>query len=432
MRTLTFTLLIVLVLIVVLSSGRNTRPAHAAITTITFSEFPSGTFINAQYAPLGVVFTGSGNGPFITGDGANPTSPVLSGDPIFQGSIQANFVTPFDPARPATARSVSFDAGFFDQIGGTTVSWFDVVGNLLGSQTNTQTGIERFTIPGNLGIFRIAITSVEPAGYAIDNLSFEIVPKKVDIIEADITNDRIRVVLSPVNESGQFVLTLVGDTNVTLFNGILSGSGTPYQFQFDPEKLPNGQYTEVRAVWIVDGVANDDSRSVAFRVLGNYRHSQYNTPNESSCRGPEVGAFITNSACDFTPAELRIQFINQVNLNGSGRSINFGDVKREFFCSAQRSAPPGSRQRSFRQEPIAPACPQGALDNTTVARRPGHPHLECGDRVLIVGLGAGTGTIKTVTDLCPGCPNNQLDNYTTDPACAGIRDLGPFVTIRLR
>lgn len=432
MRILIFTLLIVVVSIAVLSSGGNTRPVHADVTTITFSEFPLFTSINAQYSAQGVIFTGSGNGPFIASDAANPTSPVLSGDPIFQGSIQANFVTPGDPARAATARNVSFDAGFFDQIGGTTVSWFDINGNLLGSQSNTKIGIERFTIPDDLGIFRIAITSEEAAGYAIDNVTFEIVAKKVDITEADIRNDRIRVVLSPINESGRFVLTLVGDTNVTLFDGTLSGSGTPYEFMFNPKKLPNGQFTEVRAVWTVNGVANEDSQTVGFRVLGNYRHSQYNTPQESTCPGPTGNAFLTTAACAFTPIDLRIRFISQVNLNGSGRSINFGDVKREFFCVKQKSAPAGSNQRSFRQEAIAPTCAGTTLDNTTVARRPGHPHLECGDQVLIVGLGNGTGTVKTVTDLCPGCPNNQLDNYTTDPACTKITDLGPFVTIRLR
>lgn len=431
MRILTFTLLIVLASILLLSPGKITRPASAAVTTITFSEFPIGTFINAQYSPQGVIFTGSGNGPFITPDGANPTSPVLSGDPIFQGSITATFVTPFDPARLATARNVSFDAGFFDSIGSTTVSWFDVNNNLLGSQANTQTGIQRFTIPDNIGVFSIRITSDEAAGYAIDNLSFEIVPQKVDIIEADITNDRIRVVLNPTNESGQFVLTLIGDTNVVLFNGTLSGSGTPYEFSFNPRTLPVGQFREVEAVWTVNGTPNRGTRNVAFRVLGTYRHSQYNTPAESSCAGPDRRAFITNSACSFTATTLRNSFINQVNLNGSGRSINFGDVKREFFCVTQRSAPPGSRTTSFRPEAIAPAC-QTTLDNTTVARRPNHPFLECGDQILIVGLGGGAGTLKTVTDLCPGCPNNQLDNYTTDPACAGIRDLGPFTTIRLR
>lgn len=62
----------------------------------------------------------------------------------------------------------------------------------------------------------------------------------------------------------------------------------------------------------------------------------------------------------------------------------------------------------------------------------GHPHLNCGDQVLIVGLGANPGTIKTVTDLCPGCPETQLDNYTTDSRCSDVLDLGNFVTIRLR
>jgi len=432
MRRPTVILLLAAVSLLIIATLSPIRPAHAALTTITFSEFPINTFINAQYSPLGVIFTGSNNGPFITTDGANPTSPVLSGDPLFQGSITAVFVTPFDPARPALARSVSFDAGYFDSIGSTTVSWYDSNNVLLGSQTNTQTGIERFNIPNSIGVFSIQVTSNEPAGYAIDNLSFEIVAQKVDITDADITNDLIRVVLSPINDSGRLVLTLIGDTNVTLFDGTLTGSGTPYEFHFNPTQLPAGQFRRVDAVWTVSGAPNQASRDVAFRVLGTYRHSQYNTPAESSCGGAPVRAFITNSSCNFNQTTLLSRFISQVNLNGSGRSINFGDVKREFNCVRQQNnPPPGAQMHSFRQAVIAPAC-GGALDNSTVARRPGHPYLVCGDQILIVGLGAGVGTIKTVTDLCPGCPVNQLDNYTTDPACSGITDLGRYVTIRLR
>ncbi|MEM2126572.1 MAG: hypothetical protein QXQ53_09285 [Candidatus Methanosuratincola sp.] len=49
-----------------------------------------------------------------------------------------------------------------------------------------------------------------------------------------------------------------------------------------------------------------------------------------------------------------------------------------------------------------------------------------------MALGGPPGTVKTVTDLCPGCGEAQLDNYTDDGRCSGITDLGNFVTIRLR
>jgi hypothetical protein len=38
---------------------------------------------------------------------------------------------------------------------------------------------------------------------------------------------------------------------------------------------------------------------------------------------------------------------------------------------------------------------------------------------------------KDITDLYPGCAVAQLDNFTTDPRCSGIPDLGNFMTIKL-
>lgn len=171
-------------------------------TVITFSEQPGGT-INPVYTFAGVpdlgnvtvsfagafngqtvtggfpsTLTGSPTGPlslntgyntFITGDGANPTSPVLSGDPTFNGPIAIFFSQP--------VAAVALDGGFFDAIGGTTITGFDMFGNALGSFTNTVTGIETYGFAdasGNNVISGLAfyITGDEPAGFAIDNVTF--------------------------------------------------------------------------------------------------------------------------------------------------------------------------------------------------------------------------------------------------------------------
>lgn len=58
---------------------KSIRAAQGASAVITFSEFAVGTSISTQYQNIGITFGGSG--PFITTDGANPTSPVLSGTP---------------------------------------------------------------------------------------------------------------------------------------------------------------------------------------------------------------------------------------------------------------------------------------------------------------------------------------------------------------
>lgn len=174
----------------------------AAAPTITFSEQPNGTvnpiYTFAAVPDLGSVtvsFAGAFNGQtvsgtfpktltgtpsnplslntgiltFITGDGANPTSPVLSGDPTFNGPIVMFFSQP--------VAAVALDGGYFDAVGGTTITGFDIFGNALGSFTNAALGIESYGFADASGANVISglafyITGPEPAGFAIDNVQF--------------------------------------------------------------------------------------------------------------------------------------------------------------------------------------------------------------------------------------------------------------------
>lgn len=106
---------------------------------------------------------------FVTGDGANPTSPVLSGSPTFNGPIAIWFDT--------DQYGVGFDGGFFDAVGSTGIRAFDRAGNVLGTVSNTGLGIEFLGLVTNNGLAQIAgveltLTGSEPAGFAIDNLRF--------------------------------------------------------------------------------------------------------------------------------------------------------------------------------------------------------------------------------------------------------------------
>lgn len=180
---------------------------------ITFSEYAVGT-INPTYAPVnygggadsptvtfGGYFTGqslSGNPAgdcpgaaasacvvgnptgslslaagspttFITADGANPTSPVLSGSPRFNGPIAVLFST--------DQVGVGFDGGFFDAIGSTGITAFDRSGALLGTIINSGRGIEFLGLVTSNGSAQIAgvfldLVGSEPAGFGIDNLRF--------------------------------------------------------------------------------------------------------------------------------------------------------------------------------------------------------------------------------------------------------------------
>jgi len=141
-------------------------------TTITFSEFPEGTPIGNQYSGKGIVF--GGDSPFITSDGANPTSPVLSGSPLFSGAIVGRFVVP-STSSSATVNSFTLDVGYIDSPGSVAVSAYGLNGGLLRRVFPSQVGIDPVTIStAGIASFRVEAVGYEPAGFAIDNVSFEL------------------------------------------------------------------------------------------------------------------------------------------------------------------------------------------------------------------------------------------------------------------
>lgn len=106
---------------------------------------------------------------FIVEDGANPTSPVLSGTPIFNGPVSILF--------NIDLAGVGLDGGFFDAIGGTAIRAFDRQGGIIGTVVNEALDIEFLGLVTTDGLAAIAglqflLVGPEPAGFAIDNLVF--------------------------------------------------------------------------------------------------------------------------------------------------------------------------------------------------------------------------------------------------------------------
>ncbi|MDZ8053186.1 MAG: PEP-CTERM sorting domain-containing protein [Aulosira sp. ZfuVER01] len=151
--------------------------------TVQFGGAFQGQTVGLAPIPPGAAATGVVNGTptatlalnpnspntFITGDGANPTSPVLSGSPIFNGPVSILF--------DKDIAGVGLDGGFFNAIGGTAISAFARNGSLLGSVLNAKTGIEFLGLVTEDGQNRIAglqfsLVGAEPFGFAIDNLRF--------------------------------------------------------------------------------------------------------------------------------------------------------------------------------------------------------------------------------------------------------------------
>lgn len=151
--------------------GVRTLETPSCSNNVSFGEHPLDTAITTQYSSKGIIFGGSS--PFITEDGANPTSPVLSGSPRFVGAIEGTFVDPSDGVTPITAGNFQLDAGYFDSVGSTALKLYDSEGNLLEQRTNTGLGIFTFTVEGlPVAKWRIEPVGDEPAGFAIDNVCF--------------------------------------------------------------------------------------------------------------------------------------------------------------------------------------------------------------------------------------------------------------------
>ena len=107
-------------------------------------------------------------GTQVVSDSANPSSPVLSGTPMFNGPISFMFLNP--------VAAVGLDGGYFNALGGTTIEAFGVDGLSLGSITNSALGIEFYglfdTVGANIAGVSFYITGNEPFGFAIDNVTF--------------------------------------------------------------------------------------------------------------------------------------------------------------------------------------------------------------------------------------------------------------------
>lgn len=151
---------------------------------VTFDGFFTGQALgDAASCPPGAALTGcvigTATGPLtldpaspqtsIVSDSANPTSPVLSGSPTFNGPIAIHF--------DSDIAGVGLDGGFFDDVGGTAITAFARDGTVIGSVLNEGTDIEFLGLVTADGSNTIAgllfsLVGAESAGFAIDNLRF--------------------------------------------------------------------------------------------------------------------------------------------------------------------------------------------------------------------------------------------------------------------
>lgn len=156
----------------------------AADPDVTFAGFFAGQSLgDSSTCPAGAALTGcvigTATGPLsldpaspttqIVNDGANPTSPVLSGSPTFNGPIAILF--------DQDVAGVGLEGGFFDNVGGTAITAFARDGTVLGSVLNEGTAIEFLGLvtadeSNSIAGLLFSLVGAESAGFAIDNLRF--------------------------------------------------------------------------------------------------------------------------------------------------------------------------------------------------------------------------------------------------------------------
>jgi len=275
-----------------------------------------------------------------------------------------------------------------------------------------------------------------------DTAEVEVNVIDVQVQSADVIQDSIVVQLSPSEVSGILRLELLGSTTHVIREELRAG-GT-HNETFDIPNLAVGEYTQVRATWTVETASASGELDYHIEVLGQYHHTQYNSPLESECTGSDRSVYILANPgmCfdDFSPGTLKSGFVSQVNLNGSGHSLNYGDVKAlaATRCRTETdNRPPDATGNSFVQIPVIDGACGVPPDGTTVAgclaSVDSRGMFACGDQVYIHRFG-----VKTVVDHCPACcgADGQLDNYTSmNGGCSGhaVGDLtsGRPMTIRL-
>ncbi|QDY75380.1 SGNH/GDSL hydrolase family protein [Streptomyces qinzhouensis] len=141
--------------------------------TITFSEFPVGTVLAKQYHPRGIAFSGAGGGgaPFISNDTSNPSAPVLSGSPQFQGAVQGQFIKP--GGKPRTVGQFGLTVGYIDDPNSVVVTAHDLQGKEIARKSVDRTGIVPVVLKvKGIASFRVQSAAGERAGFAIDNVSY--------------------------------------------------------------------------------------------------------------------------------------------------------------------------------------------------------------------------------------------------------------------
>lgn len=278
-----------------------------------------------------------------------------------------------------------------------------------------------WTVTGNASLFCSCAGLVGAGGVAA---TIQVQPA-VRITSADADSGAIQVQLGPPGLTGTFVLDYLtaGGQARTLAGPVTRSSGT-YTDSLNLSALQFGdQLRTLRARWTVGGVTGEGTRPWSMDVMESaWRITCYNRPLESgAAETPTVTACTTTvgAACSYSPRLFRRQFLDRVNMNGSGRDLAGVVLSLESFCGPGPETCPDYAGRRYRRPSPGGACGAPVRQETVahlyLNQQPG---FECGRKFLIEGM---TPSFKILGDTGGGLVEAQLDLYRGEgeAACDG-------------
>ena len=277
---------------------------------------------------------------------------------------------------------------------------------------------------------------------------------QVQIASADIESNQVSVTLSgPSGTSGTLEVIAIGTNNqpqVTYNGGAAVGPGS-YNVAFNRPQMPADTYSSVKAIWNYDTIPATSVLSLSRKwiVVGTIRHSQYNTIYESTCSAATQTAYLYSSgsclancspsSCTWQAQTLRSGFVSQTELNGSGRSINYGWLKYDDGrCKSSYPSGANTSNSLLQVSSITGQCGTTLVGGDSVATNPGpyysNPYA-CGDNLELVNGSNQNAYLKHVEDQCAntaqGCADGHMDDYSAAQQCSGVTDLpgSPYWTV---
>lgn len=342
--------------------------------------------------------------------------------------------TKLNKALSGDSVNVAFSATVTGNCGGQEFTWDFGDGTTGSGQSPTHTYSE-----AKHYVVSVKVNCPECNESATDTVEVDVMSLKIESAKVD--TDEIKITIAPEGHTGTLTVKLVADDDaeVTVFDAE-QASGTITK-SFKTSTLEQKLYNRIRAKFVEGDIELEKEFNYQFRVLGTYRHTEYNTPSETECTGTDTSIYYSTSSCVFTADTILSGFKTELDRNGNGRSIDQGLLQIEAFCLRPTHNPPAdAADRSYR--PVTSLTFNGRPINTsTVAICDTHPNLRYDDRILLVGYGSDTGTIKRATDRCPLCcdaahnggQDGHIDNYTDAALDCGRTavDLGNYLTIKL-